>query len=107
MFDSDMKENLSNEVKVPDADPKVFRGLLHFLYGGVPPENLADVATGLYVIADKHDQKELKKISKASIIPNLNVGNVVDALLLAERYDLKDIMPQARAFMRQNIDEVV
>jgi len=33
MFDSGMKENQANEVDVPDADPKAFRALLHFLCG--------------------------------------------------------------------------
>ena len=56
MFNSNMVESLNNEVEVPDADPKAFCGLLQFLYSGLPLQNLADIATGLYIISDKHGQ---------------------------------------------------
>jgi len=106
MFDSGMEENQAKEVEVQDADPKVFRGLLHFLYGGLPPSNLADIATGLYVIADKHGQEELRDLCKANIVTNLNADNVVDALLLAEQYNLSDVLPPAKAFLKLNIRDV-
>ena len=49
---------------------------------------------------------DLKEICKASLIANLNVDNVVDSLLLAEHYNLKDLMVLARGFFRSNIDKI-
>jgi len=106
MFDSDMKENLSDEVEVPDDDPEAFRGMLRYLYGGVAPPNLDDIAMDLFVLADKYGLEKLKTTCKTSIFANLGADTVVDALLLAYRYDNDDLMAEAKVVLRANIRAV-
>ena len=106
MFHSDMKENRSNQVKVVGADTHVFKGMLHFLYGGLPPQNLVEIAIDLYVIADQYDLVKLRDICESSICDNLNPGNVVDTLILAENYGRENMMSLARAYLKANIDAV-
>ena len=106
MFHSDMKENRSNEIEVVDANPDVVKGMLYFLYGGLPPKNLAEIAFELYVIADKYNLVKLRSICESSICDNLNAENVVDTLLLAEKYARENMKSLARAFFKANIGEV-
>lgn len=106
MFRSDMKENLTNEVEVPDASPDAFRGMLQYIYGGVPPENIRAIAMDLFAIADKYGLADLKDICEFNICRKLNAKNVVDALLLAERYNREALMSQAKLALKAYIHAV-
>jgi len=105
MFASDVEENVNNEVKVPDIEPETFRGLLHFLYSGSAPENVADQALELLVAADKYDVDGLKQIceEKAAI----HRDNVVEALLVADSLQNEKLMTRAKTCFRLNVDELV
>ena len=104
MFDSDVEENIKDEVKVPDVEPEIFRGLLRFLYSGLAPENVTDKALDLLLAADKYGVDGLKQIceEKASI----HRDNVVDALLVADSIQNEKIMSRAKAVFRSHVDEL-
>jgi len=106
MFDSDMRENASGEIEVPDADPVAFRGMLEYLYGGDRPKNLDDVAMDLFVIADKYGIEKLREICEANIIANLDADTVVDALLLAERHNREELLSQAKVVFRAKLGDL-
>ena len=103
MFRSNMKESLTNKVEVPDADPDAFRGMLQYIYGGMAPENLDAVAMELLAIADKYGLETLKSMCEFSIRRNLNADTVVDACLLAERFDCAELMSHAKLVLKANI----
>ena len=105
MFESDVEENITDEVKVPDIEPEVFRGLLQFLYSGLAPKNVADKAFELLLAADKYGVDGLIKIceDKASI----HLGNVVDLLLVADGVHNEKLMTRAKAVFRSHVDELM
>jgi len=106
MFESGMRESVNGEVEVTDVDPDVFRGMLGYVYGDCIPKNLDNIATRLFTAADKYDFEELKEICAKNIAANLKADNVVDALLLAERHHLHELMPHGKAVLRANINAV-
>jgi len=78
-------ENVLNEVDIPDVEPKVFKGLLQFLYSGLPPKNLSEISLDLLVVADKYCVQEMEEICEKDVCDNLDASDVVDALLVADR----------------------
>merc|ERR1712168_1419767 len=97
--------NVKDEVKVPDVEPEVFKGLLRFLYSGLAPENVADKALDLLVAADKYGVDELKQIceEKASV----HRDNVVDVLLVADSINNEKLLTRAKAVFRSHVDELM
>merc|ERR1719209_1095116 len=53
LFNSGMSESLVNEVEL-DEDPLIFKEALKFIYSGLTPENLDDIAIKLLPLADKY-----------------------------------------------------
>ena len=59
MFQSDMEESRTNQVKISDIEPTVFRDFLYFLYTGrLNSANIHD----LYMAADKYQVETLKSL---------------------------------------------
>ena len=98
-----MRESSSGAIEVPDVDPVAFRGMLEYIYGGMYPEKLDNIALDLFVVADKYGLEKLRDICETAIIANLNADNVVDALLLAERHAREELKDHAKAVFRANI----
>lgn len=105
MFASDVEENVTGEVKVPDVEPEVFKGLLHFLYSGLAPEIVQNKALDLLLVADKYGLDGLVKIceDKAPI----HYGNVVDTLLVADSVKSEKLMSRAKAVFRSHVHELM
>jgi len=104
LFSSDLRENNVNEVVVPDVEPRVFKGLLQFLYSGLPPAYLDEIAMDLIVAADKYSCEEMVDISAAYISKNLNSDNVIDALLVADKINHEDLMKDAKVVFKSCVD---
>ena len=58
----------------------------------------------LFVVADKYGIDELRDICELNLRAHLNTDNVVDALLLAERHNLQELMAVAKLVFRANKD---
>ena len=102
MFQSRMKESLSQSVDIDDAEPNVFRGLLRFLYIGQPPVDLSAIAWDLLSLADKYGVEKLKLICESRLSDNLDDNNAIDALLVAERHKCVLLMERARCYVKDN-----
>ena len=102
MFNSQMKESLSQTVEIHDVKPQVFRGLLRFLYTGQLPENFGDIALDLLTVADKYGVDSLKKLCASRLCDNLDDNNVIDAILVAERHNCDFLVDQARVYIKEN-----
>ena len=102
MFDSEMKESASNEVEVPDVAADVFKAMLQYIYGGLSPKSMVDVSHGLLAAADKYGLDELKMACESFICGRLQTTNVIEALLLAEKYDCQRLMNRGIPLFRAN-----
>jgi len=100
MFKSEMVENITNEVEVPDVDPLVFKGLLEYLYSGKPPKNLYKISLDLLVVADKYGMDEVKDLCMKNLYDRVSDKNVVDALLVAHKLGNEDLMSHAKTVFR-------
>jgi hypothetical protein len=61
LFTADMEEAKNNECVITDIEPKIFKYLLHFIYGEVLPQDLQSVCVKLYEAAH-YEIEELKEI---------------------------------------------
>ena len=106
MFKSGMKECVSKEVIVPDTEPQVFRAMLQFIYSGLPPTKLDEIAMELLVVADELDLVDLKNMCEARACCILNKGNVVNALILAERHSCEVLWSRATSVFHESISDL-
>jgi len=104
MFDSGMKEASSNEIRVRDVDPNVFKSVLRHLYSGAAPINLAEIALEVHAAADKYGLDELKEICESCVCDNLSADNVVDVFVFAEERSCVKIRDRALVVLRENMD---
>merc|ERR1712142_1141362 len=105
MFDSDVQETTTNEVKVPDFGPDVFRSMLRYLYTDTLPESFDEVSFDLLVAADKYGIKASKQ--KCESDAPLNLENVVEALNVAEKTGSKKLMNRAKKVFKLNFNELM
>jgi len=105
MFDSDVQESVTNEVKVPDFEPDVFQSMLHYLYTDTLPENFAEVSFGLLVASDKYGIEALKQ--KCESDAPLNADNVVEALNVAEKIGSDILMDRAKKVFKLNFNDLM
>jgi len=103
-FQSGMEESVSNQVKIPDIAPEVFRQLLKFLYSGVAPVFRDNVTAGLLGAADKYGCEDLKEVCETALAQNLRRDNVVDILIVADDHGCPVLQEKASAYMRSNLD---
>ena len=103
MFDANMKESASNEVRVTDADPKVFAALIRFLYSGLPPKKLSEYPMELLVLADKYGLTDLKNVCEGWLCTNICLNNAVESLLLAEKHHCLQLQCRARVFLQTHM----
>ena len=100
MFRSDVKENETNKVVVPDMEPQVFRAMLQFVYSGLPPTNLAEIALDLLVAADKYCLDEIKEACSESLCDQITRKNVADVLLVADSINHEELKSRAILVLR-------
>lgn len=101
LFSSGMSESVSNEIKV-DEDPRVFKEVLKFMYSGLTPENLDDIAIELLPLADKYLLDELKQLCDLAIRRNLSVDNIAEVLRIADDHDCSDLFIYCVPFFKAN-----
>ena len=100
MFKSEMTESVTNEVEVTDIEPRVFKGMLEFLYSGKLPKDSLDISLELLVAADKYGLKELERTCEEVLCDNLNRNNVVDTLVVAHRVKSYKLLTHAKLAFR-------
>jgi speckle-type POZ protein len=102
MFQHQMKEKESGEVKIPDVTPAVFNKLLQFIYTGhCQVEEL--LAEELLIAADKYDIKDLKQLCELELRNRtLYVDTAVDLLILSDLHNAKILKESVVNFIKQN-----
>jgi len=92
MFSSGMIEDKTNEIRVEDCEPAVFREMLKFIYCDEPPERLDKYAQLLIPLADRYLLPELKKLCANFICSNLTVTTVSHWLGLAKSFNVTSLL---------------
>jgi len=102
VFEGKWKESATNQVEVPDFNPKVFKAAIKYLYGGLP-EGDWDFWIELLKAADKYEMIELKELCESTIAANLDHDNVIDAVLLADEYNCSNLLTCAKVFFKIHV----
>lgn len=84
MLTTDMQESKENSTNVPDFDSMIMNEVLRFIYCN-QVKNLKEIAHDLIYAAEKYQIEGLKAICLDSITSTLNVGNVIESLVISER----------------------
>ena len=104
-FGSGWTESLTNEVQL-DEDPLIFKEALKFMYSGLAPENLDDVAIELLPLADVHGLDELKQLCDSAIRRILSVENIAQVLRIADDHDCDDLFKYCVPFFKANAQDL-
>ena len=102
LFRSGLKESVSNEIKIDDVDPVIFKELLRFLYSGLPPGNLPSIALSMLPLADRFRLQGLRKACIAAISVNLDCSNVIEALFLAHAHVCPSLVEKCLPLIKAN-----
>lgn len=107
MFEHDMLEKTSGVVKITDVESNTFKLLLRYIYyGKVNASDLEDWLK-LLVAADKYDMTNLSSLCEDRVIKNLNVYNVSDALVTADRVNAEALKEKSVNFIVRNKRRVI
>ncbi|KAL6537664.1 hypothetical protein OROHE_012291 [Orobanche hederae] len=114
---SDLLEGVNTEeVMVPDMEPKVFRALLHFIYTDTLAENeviasapsVADSVTAkLLAVADRYDLERLKRLCESYLCNYITVNSAIQVLVLADRYHAAELENFCLKFAASNLTAVM
>jgi len=106
LFHSGMIESLSDEVEL-NEDPLIFKEALKFMYSGLTPENLDDIAIQLLPLADKYLLSELKQLCDTAIRRILSVENIAEVLRIANDHNCPDLFKYCVPFFKANVKVVL
>ena len=73
-------------VCVPDATPDIVRVMLDYIYSGIVPANIGDIAPELIYVAEKYELKLLTKACEDALVKELTTENAVKTLILVDRF---------------------
>ena len=105
MFSLDMKESATNTVDLSDIEPDVLKELLTYIYTSECPR-LNTHAESLLYQAEKYDLSHLKALCEERLSYDLQIDNTARILLLADRYDAKQLKRNSVLFINEHGDKV-
>ena len=107
MFQHEMKESKTGRVTILDIRPEIFKKLLQFIYSGQLSTALTeDTAQAMFVAADKYDINELKEECVDFILTCIRMENVINLMVWANFYSIKELKDAALAFVADNGQEI-
>ena len=105
MFEHDLQESTTSSITVSDIEPEVFKEVISFIYSNQVP-NLSTMAGPLLYAAEKYQLDGLKTKCEQFLSYNLQVGNAVQTLQLAQTYSASQLKENASRFIIEFINEV-
>ena len=106
MLSHDMAESQNNEVELKDLESDTADDLLTYIYTG-KVNGLGEKAADLLDVADKYGLPGLKEMSEAALCANMNIGNTLDMLVLADHYNASTLRSVGLKFVGGNVKEIV
>jgi speckle-type POZ protein len=108
MFQHPMKEQSTNQIKIEDTEPEVFKELLRFIYTGrVSTATMETMAANLFIAADKYLLDELKTECENHLLHHLSPDNCVVLLLTGDLTNPAEPLKEAAKFLRRFPNEVM
>ena len=109
MFQSEMRENLSQEVVIKDIRPDVVREMLHFIYNGATSTEtvMDEIGKDLLSAADQYQLELLKNKCEEKLCSSLEVSNSVELLVLADLHHAFKMKNMALRLIAMNMDTIV
>ena len=68
---------------------------------------MGEKAANLLNVADKYGLSGLKEMSEAALCANMNIGNTLDMLVLADHYNASTLRSVGLKFVGENVKEIV
>ena len=97
-----MKESHASRIELGDVDAAAFKEVLKFLYSGLLPKNLPDIAMKLFPLADMYGITVLRDCCVSTIHSRLSSENVVEILALADLHDCKELRDACVQVIQKN-----
>ena len=105
LFKSGMKESLTKESEF-DENPLLFQEMLKFLYSGLVPACIDEVAMDLLPIADKYAVKDLKQLCDTALRRSLSAENVVQVMRLADDHVCPDLFQYCAPIFKARLHDL-
>ncbi|GBL98958.1 Speckle-type POZ protein [Araneus ventricosus] len=107
MFTQDEKVMNSKEVNLPDVDAASVRKMLKFIYTDVVNDLDSGSALSLYTAAACYELVPLKNECSEFLKDNLNLLNVFDVLILAEKHNDDELQKEAKDFVLNHDEDLL
>ncbi|XP_008545839.2 speckle-type POZ protein isoform X1 [Microplitis demolitor] len=104
MFTANIKPNTKDRIKLPDMDPVIFNSILEFIYTDKVPDVITEE---LLDAAEKFQLELLKKICEEFFCESVSTENVVSMLILADKYNAKQLLEYSVEFIVSNAKSVI
>ncbi|XP_065209122.1 speckle-type POZ protein-like [Planococcus citri] len=101
MFTTNTQESVANTIKVDNVTRETFEDMLLYIYTG-KTRNLDRTAYALLPAANQFRLDELKKICEDFIIDDLCIGNVSNALILADMHGADELKERTLQYIKDN-----
>jgi speckle-type POZ protein len=103
MFQSNLSETKTRKVTIVDAEIRVFKQFLIFLYTDNAPKMAEEgMARLLFELSDKYDVVNLKHECVDMLLTQLNIENVIDMLVWAHFHSIGILSEKAMEFLVKN-----
>lgn len=107
MFRHETIENANGEAEIKDIETAILNTILHYIYSGKIYGITPDTAVSIFEAADKYLLLELREEALYYLLQNLTVGNICEAVLLANNHSDEAIENQVVSFIQNNMAEVL
>ncbi|XP_057367357.1 uncharacterized protein LOC130688395 isoform X2 [Daphnia carinata] len=107
LFQNDLEEKTTGQVKIEDCELDVFKQFLHYIYSGRILTPLTDAnAQSLFVVADKYDIQDLKEECITFLLTCVKMNNVVGLLVWSHLYSVEALKEVVLTFIDHNGKEI-
>ncbi|XP_043499990.1 speckle-type POZ protein B-like [Polistes fuscatus] len=111
MLRNDMRESKENIIYIKEMDPAVFQIILRYLYlgntGKINFKKLGeDFLINLIVATDMYQMKYLNTELINIAIRYINLNNVIQLLILADRFNIPEIKQKSMLYIRNHRKEI-
>jgi len=105
MFSSNMKEEITGNVKIENMAPEVLENMLLYIYTGTAP-CIDRLAKELLAASEQYQIEKLKALCEIKLCSEIEIGNCIDLLILGDLYQAPTLKTQALRFLSQNVQEI-
>ncbi|XP_058793356.1 speckle-type POZ protein-like B [Phymastichus coffea] len=105
MFESKMRESNEGRVHIEDVEADVIEKTLYFIYVG-KLNDIEDLADKVLAVAEKYQLESLKQRCEYILVKQLNLDNVYDTLLLADKNNANELKKQTIQFFLKNAEKL-